>query len=213
MATHIHVHMKKKARDSELYKGFNIEQTWATAYPGQYLAKNVKEGGYMGPCKTIAALKQLIDKRLASIAAMKAKDEEFFPTAAEAVQALKNYPAGGRKVDFCPVTKMYYLKDCSVQDSLTWKEVARSTFNTLLIGKVYLFDGKKGRVKAKAEGKGNPLVQVEWLDAARDADTVYKGYIIRNNPITGDWFVLKDGHTVCRPKNLEDAKHQIDQIA
>lgn len=45
-----------------------------------------------------------------------------------------------------------------------------------------------------------------------DADQVYRGYTIRNNTITGDWFIIKSGTTISRPNDLDDAKRKIDEL-
>lgn len=48
----------------------------------------------------------------------------------------------------------------------------------------------------------------------RDKPVAYKGYYI--TPVglaeTTHWVVIRDGHTICRPTNLLEAKRQIDEL-
>jgi hypothetical protein len=50
--------------------------------------------------------------------------------------------------------------------------------------------------------------------AGRDQPTTYRGYYIQ--PIglgqTTHWCVERDGHVICRPNTLADAKRQIDEL-
>ena len=40
----------------------------------------------------------------------------------------------------------------------------------------------------------------------------YKGYLINIITLTGEVFVEKEGHLICRPNSVEDAKRQIDEL-
>lgn len=42
-------------------------------------------------------------------------------------------------------------------------------------------------------------------------DVAYRGYIIRVGS-DGSFFIIKDGFTIARPRDMADAKHQIDQL-
>jgi len=46
----------------------------------------------------------------------------------------------------------------------------------------------------------------------QDDDVAYKGYLIKTNPIRGNVWVEKGGHTISNPKSVEDAKRQIDDL-
>jgi hypothetical protein len=64
---------------------------------------------------------------------------------------------------------------------------------------------------------GGETDQLKRLNAAVEkrldsGDVQYRGYTIRHNPMSGDWFIIKDGVTVARPKDLADAKKQIDGL-
>ncbi len=39
----------------------------------------------------------------------------------------------------------------------------------------------------------------------RDGCRAWRGYLVNRNPLTGDIFVTRNGHTICRPSTIEAA--------
>jgi len=67
-------------------------------------------------------------------------------------------------------------------DVTSWMNVRQSMYNSLQVGKTYMFDGRKGKVLEKAESSGQasavgltsggPMIRVEWKDTRSDAGQI-----------------------------------------